>query len=124
MYENEAVNLANMEELERYRAIDTVEVCRTAVERMRPKKAIPNKNLEEGAYIKWTCPNCGKVKWEGYYYLPITFDKVCTDCLQAIDWSGSVSVLEELENSFSDEELCAISADEAEGEYIAAHESW
>ena len=55
-------------------------------EKNEPKKPIPNKPLEEGDYIKWACPNCGRIRWSGYYFPPLTFDKVCTNCLQAIDW--------------------------------------
>lgn len=51
------------------------------------KKPIPDRPLEKGKVICWSCPNCGKAKWNGYYFPPLTFDKVCTDCLQAIDWS-------------------------------------
>lgn len=72
--------------LEEYRAIGTIEELKDLKEKNEPKKPIPNKPLEEGDYIKWACPNCGRIRWSGYYFPPLTFDKVCTNCLQAIDW--------------------------------------
>ena len=75
-----------LEEVQAYRAIGTIERFHELTEKAEPKKAIPNRPLQEGAYIKWTCPNCGKMRWSGYYHPPLTFDRVCTNCLQAIDW--------------------------------------
>lgn len=75
-----------LEEIQRYRAIGTVEECREAREKQVPKKP----NLEgdgcdsEGniIYDTWICPNCGKdyeVDYDEYDY--------CPNCGQAIDWS-------------------------------------
>lgn len=59
----------------------------SALEKQIPKKAIPDKLLEEGAYIKWRCPNCGEMMWSGFYFPPLSFSEFCKDCGQAIDWS-------------------------------------
>ena len=73
--------------LQRYESLGTVEEFKVLKEKSEPKKPIPSRPLEKGAYINWTCPNCGNMRWSGYYYPPLTFNKICTDCLQTIDWS-------------------------------------
>lgn len=74
------------EELEKYRAIGTVEECREAVEKQAPK--IPNiygdGYDDEGnmIYDMYECPNCGKsyeIDYDRYDY--------CPECGQKIDWS-------------------------------------
>lgn len=83
----ELAQLAAMQmRLKEYSAIGTIEEFKALKDKSVAKKAIPNKPLEEGDYIKWTCPNCGRIRWKGYYFQPLIFDKVCTNCLQAIDW--------------------------------------
>lgn len=54
-----------------YRAIGTVEECRNAVERMKPKKKV----MEMVKSVK--CANCGSG----------CIDNYCSKCGQAIDWS-------------------------------------
>ena len=85
--QNVSVLLAEHELLKLYQSIGTIEEFKALKEKATPKKPIPNKPLEEGKIICWSCPNCRKENWNGYYFPPLTFDKVCTDCLQAIDWS-------------------------------------
>lgn len=62
-----------LEEIQAYRAIGTVEECRNAVERMKPRKYTTSKMMSE--YVE--CPNCGSSH----------VDKYCSDCGQCIDWS-------------------------------------
>ena len=57
-------------EVQKYRAIGTVEECRTAVERMKPKKV-----TYQGEHEK--CPSCGSFH---------VFGKHCTECGQAVDY--------------------------------------
>lgn len=66
--------------IDSYEAIGTLDECREAVERMKPKKprkgGVMGFDGEEGAY----CPNCGldNMAWGM---------SVCVDCGQAFDWS-------------------------------------
>ena len=67
-----------LEEIQRYRAIGTVEECREARERQRGKKPIKNE------YNHHCCPDCGWIVCQDEYggrYLPH-----CENCGQAIDW--------------------------------------
>ena len=45
-----------LDELEQYRAIGTIEECRTAVERMKPKKPVYQIDTNGTRHSK--CPNC------------------------------------------------------------------
>lgn len=72
-----------IDECAEYEAIGTVEECREAVERQKPK--MPDHEGdgyadEEMVYDTWICPNCGK-KYE------VDYDdyKHCPNCGQAID---------------------------------------
>lgn len=83
------------EELLAYRAIGTVEECRDAVERMKPKKPTYDGDgyAPDGSFVwdKWLCPNCGnryEVDYDDYEH--------CPNCGQAIDWE------EERENELFD----------------------
>ena len=60
-----------LEEIQQYRAIGTVEECRNAVERMKPKKKV----IEMVESVK--CANCGSG----------CINEYCSKCGQAIDWS-------------------------------------
>lgn len=61
-----------IEELKQYRAIGTVEECRCAVEKMKPKKI-----LKRGDFYK--CRICNH--WVGFGY------GYCDGCGQKLDWS-------------------------------------
>ena len=75
--------ISALEELQQYREIGTVEECREAVEKQKPK--VPDYEGDGYAdgymvYDTWICPNCGK-KYE------VDYDdyKHCPECGQAID---------------------------------------
>lgn len=73
--------LANAEKLDEYKAIGTVDQCREAVERMKPKKPTDiSKVRDHEGYIGLIgkCPCCGEILEE---------DTVYCDCGQHIDWS-------------------------------------
>lgn len=81
------LSISTLQEIQKYRAIGTVEECREAMERQRAKKPVEYEDKYYG------CPVCDNVllhKWERY---PVTFvDKrnglpYCLSCGQAIDWS-------------------------------------
>lgn len=65
-----------LEEIQQYRAIGTVEECRTAVERMKPKKVRRFKKQDK---VFYQCRNCGRDVF--------TREKYCAICGQAIDCS-------------------------------------
>ena len=72
-----------LKEIQQYREIGTVEECRDAVEKQKPK--VPDYEGDGYAdgymvYDTWICPNCGK-KYE------VDYDdyKHCPECGQAID---------------------------------------
>lgn len=51
------------EELEQYRAIGTVEECRKAVEKQKPKKCVEDPCPDHTHY---KCPSCGKIQKTKY----------------------------------------------------------
>lgn len=72
--------ISALSEIQRYRAIGTVEECQAARERQRGKKPIKNEYNHE------CCPNCGWIVYQeewGGRYLPH-----CENCGQAIDTRG------------------------------------
>lgn len=83
----ESINLSitALKELQEYREIGTVEECREAIEKQKPKTPDYEGNgYADGeiVYDIWICPNCGteyEVDYDKYKY--------CPECGQAIDWS-------------------------------------
>lgn len=72
-------------ELKQYREIGTVEECRTATEKQKPKIAdIWGDGYADGnlVYDTYECLNCGETYEIGYQDY-----KHCPECGQAIDWS-------------------------------------
>ena len=63
-----------LEEIKVYRAIGTVEECRTAVDRMKPKKP-----RWHGHHF---CPHCNNI-----VYVNAGKDIYCPKCGQKLDWS-------------------------------------
>ena len=74
-----------LKEVQKYRAIGTVEECREAVEKQKPKKII----IRE--WNPTRCPTCGHELstslGDGYYKHP-TFLERCPNCGQAILWEN------------------------------------
>lgn len=82
------------EELEQYRKIGTVEECREAVEKRKPKAPKDSLKIkpvidENGAYVDadvtvyLLCPNCGEMVG-----IDENVDKFCNECGQAIQWDN------------------------------------
>ena len=85
------VAISALKEIQQYREIGTVEECREAVEKRKPKK--PKDSLKinpvidgNGAYVDadmtvyLLCPNCGEM-----IGIDESCDKFCRECGQAID---------------------------------------
>lgn len=86
-FELKRVLIKALEDIQLYRAIGTVEECRDAVERMKPKKPIEYPKTRRA-----DCPNCGAT----VRGIDKPYGDYCSRCGQAIDWR------EEREN----EKLC------------------
>lgn len=96
-FEGLGIAVSDLEEIQQYRAIGTVEECREAVEKQTPKKPkeilrhrgrfelrhCPNCNTDYEVDGRYTitdsyCPKCGKL-------LDSAFRHYCGNCGQAID---------------------------------------
>ena len=75
-------------ELQEYRKIGTVDECRAAVEKQKPKKPdIEGDGYADGklVYDTWICPNCNKryeIDYDDYDYCPN-----CGQHIDRSDWS-------------------------------------
>ena len=93
-----------IKEIQQYRKIGTVEECREAVEKQKPKRPVWKKGssiickdyadghgeVEESKWADWVCPNCG---WfVGEQYIPRRRNQqksnYCSRCGQAIQWDN------------------------------------
>lgn len=74
-----------LEEVQQYRKIGTVEECRKAVEKQKPKK--PKLNYKPRFFGKatYTCPKCGNCCLEEFANERQN-NNYCWDCGQAIQW--------------------------------------
>lgn len=79
IFQQEAEYYVHIEELERYRAIGTVEECRTAVERMKPKKAKGSRRCQQAS-----CPNCNTVVLDDEFWMLDEYTYYCENCGQAV----------------------------------------
>lgn len=79
---NEALDVAKtaLKEIQQYRTIGTVEECRKAMERQKPKKPITYKETN-----REDCPVCGATV-KG---ITKPFGDWCSKCGQFIDWSNT-----------------------------------
>lgn len=68
-----AVNV--FEELEQYRRIGTIEECREAMQKQKPKQPVKHDNCGNKC-VSERCPNC----------FEIVNGKYCENCGQAISW--------------------------------------
>ena len=87
-----AMAISAIKEVQQYREIGTVEECREAVEKQKPKKII----IE--SYCSTECPTCGHELstslGDGYYKYP-TFLERCPNCGQVIQWEENLEGMEE-----------------------------
>lgn len=80
------IAISALEEIQKYRAIGTVEECREAVEKEKAKKPdFEGDGCDKAGniiYDTWICPCCNKryeVDYDDYDF--------CPNCGQKIDWS-------------------------------------
>ena len=76
------VAIKALEEIQQYRKIGTVEECREAVEKQKPKK--PEVTDRDFDYYK--CPVCGEYIWATDN---LNDHKYCLNCGQVINWEES-----------------------------------
>lgn len=75
--------ISALKEIQQYRKIGTVEECREAMEKQKPKE--PNRSgMDEQDY--YVCPNCGADIGSIDDYFPR--DRYCHECGQAIQWDN------------------------------------
>ena len=91
MAEVRDIAISALKEIQQYREIGTVEECREAVEKQKPKAPKDSLKIEpvideNGAYVDadvtvyLLCPNCGEMVG-----IDENVDKFCHECGQAID---------------------------------------
>ena len=84
----EIIENEETKELRKYREIGTVEECREAVEKQKPKK--PRLNYKPKFFGKetYTCPRCGNCRLEEFANERQN-NNYCWGCGQAISWEES-----------------------------------
>ena len=87
---NETIEMCDMaisalKEIQQYREIGTVEECRKAAEKQKPKKCVMDSCLDHTHY---KCPSCGKIHLSRYKNGCPSLGRIpgfCEYCGQAID---------------------------------------
>mgnify|MGYP001851695137 CR=1 FL=1 len=78
-----------LKEVQQYREIGTVEECREAVEKQKPKKPRLNYKPKFFGKATYTCPKCGNICLEKFAN-DRQNNNYCWDCGQKIDFGGCV----------------------------------
>ena len=78
-----------LKEIQQYREIGTVEECREAVEKQKPKKPRLNYKPKFFGNATYTCPKCGNICLEKFAN-DRQNNNYCWDCGQKIDFGGCV----------------------------------
>ena len=90
-----------LKEIQQYREIGTVEECREAVDKQKPKAPKDSLKIkpvidENGSYVDadvtvyLLCPNCGEMVG-----IDENVDKFCHECGQAIQWNENLEGMED-----------------------------
>ena len=93
--------ISALKEIRQYREIGTVEECREAVEKRKPKAPKDSLKIkpvidENGSYVDadvtvyLLCPNCGEMVG-----IDENADKFCHECGQAIQWNENLEEMED-----------------------------
>lgn len=94
-YENEAdckevatTAISALKEIQQYREIGTVEECREAVEKQKPKKPLGGVDIAGNEYM--ICSYCSAIVEDGGWRADY-----CPDCGQAIKWDENLEGMED-----------------------------
>lgn len=96
------VAISALKEIQQYREIGTVEECRKAVDKTKPKAPKDELKInpvidENGAYVDADttvyilCPNCGELVG-----MDEDIDRFCRECGQAIRWNENLEGMEDV----------------------------
>lgn len=77
------VAISALKEIQQYRKIGTVEECREAVEKQKPKKPLGGVDIAGNEYM--ICPYCSAIVEDGEWRADY-----CPDCGQAIRWDENL----------------------------------
>ena len=83
-----------LKEIQQYRKIGTVEECRKAVEKQKPKKPRLNYKPKFFGKATYTCPRCGNCCLEEFANERQN-NRYCWDCGQAIQWDENLEGMED-----------------------------
>lgn len=86
--------ISALKETQQYRAIGTVEECREAVEKQKPKKPKLNYKPRFLGKTTYTCPKCGNCCLEEFANERQN-NNYCWDCGQAIQWDENLEGMED-----------------------------
>lgn len=89
-YITEALNMSMtaLKEIQQYREIGTVEECREAVEKQKPKKPLGGVDIAGNEYM--ICPYCSAIVEDGEWRADY-----CPDCGQSIRWDENLEEKED-----------------------------
>lgn len=82
------ISITALKEIQQYREIGTVEECREAVEKQKPKKCDVTKDNFRIYYKCPTCNHCLRVEYNHGSWMGKK-SKNCSKCGQAINWEES-----------------------------------
>ena len=79
-----SIAISTLKEIQRYREIGTVEECREAVEKQKPKKCVEDSCPDHTHY---KCPSCGQIQLSTYSrrFPRGRITKHCENCGQALE---------------------------------------
>lgn len=78
-----------LDEIEKYRALGTVEELRIAKEKQKPKKPVMKPYFEDMEEEYLCCPTCGEILTDRIPFENKNFYFHCLKCGQKFDWSDS-----------------------------------
>ena len=87
-------SISALKEVQQYRAIGTVEECREAVGKQKPKKPKLNYKPRFLGKATYTCPKCGNCCLEEFANERQN-NNYCWDCGQAIQWDENLEETED-----------------------------
>ena len=89
-----SIILKSIEEIQQYREIGTVEECREAVEKQKPKKPRLNYKPKFFGKATYTCPRCGNCCLEEFAN-ERQRNNYCWDCGQKLEWNENLEGMED-----------------------------